>query len=160
MDEDAVSWHFPVRNRIISGLSKGVLIAEAALKSGAMITAGYALEQGRELMCIPGLIFNPNTQGIYKLLKSGAAIVTCAQNILDALNWVITKDNVNNNTDAENYSAEEILVLEAVKKEPLNFDETAAVSGLSADRLMVILTKLELSGAVSVTNGGKYIPVC
>jgi len=133
MDEDAEPWHFPVRNRIISGLSKGVVIAEAALKSGAMITARCALEQGRELMCIPGLIFNPNTQGIYKLLKSGAAMVTCAKDIIDALNWTASKKSAK--ADIDNFTGEEKLVLDAVKKELLNFRKlirrTAALHALT-----------------------------
>lgn len=66
-----LKFRFPQRNRIVSGLSYGTLVAEASLKSGALITANLTLEQGRELMCIPGLISNPNTEGIYKLLKTG-----------------------------------------------------------------------------------------
>ena len=66
--EQPISWHFPHRNRIVSGLSRGTLVAEAALKSGAIITANLCLEQNRELMCMPGQISNPNTEGIYKLL--------------------------------------------------------------------------------------------
>ena len=80
-----LKFRFPQRNRIVSGLSYGTLVAEASLKSGALITANLCLEQGRELMCIPGLISNPNTEGIYKLLKNGATLVTQAQDILDAL---------------------------------------------------------------------------
>ena len=84
-----IKFRFPQRNRIVSGLSYGTLVAEASLKSGALITANLTLEQGRELMCIPGLITNPNTQGIYKLLKNGATLVTCADDILEALGWEI-----------------------------------------------------------------------
>ena len=84
-----IKFRFPQRNRIVSGLSYGTLVAEASLKSGALITANLTLEQGRELMCIPGLITNPNTEGIYKLLKNGAALVTCAEDILEALGWEV-----------------------------------------------------------------------
>ena len=75
---EPLKFRFPQRNRIVSGLSYGTLVAEASLKSGALITSNLTLEQGRELMCIPGLITNPNTEGIYKLLKNGATLVTCA----------------------------------------------------------------------------------
>lgn len=78
---------FPLRNRIVSGLCKGTLVAEAALKSGALITANLCLEQNRELMCLPGLVSNPNTEGVYKLLKNGAALVTEGKDILDTLGW-------------------------------------------------------------------------
>lgn len=67
---EPLKFRFPQRNRIVSGLSYGTLVAEASIKSGALITANLTLEQGRELMCIPGLITNPNTEGIYKLLKT------------------------------------------------------------------------------------------
>ena len=90
-----IKFRFPQRNRIVSGLSYGTLVAEASLKSGALITANLTLEQGRELMCIPGLITNPNTQGIYKLLKNGATLVTCAEDILEALNWEIKIEQQN-----------------------------------------------------------------
>ncbi len=86
---EPLKFRFPQRNRIVSGLSYGTLVAEASLKSGALITANLTLEQGRELMCIPGLITNPNTEGIYKLLKNGASLVTKSEDILDALNWEI-----------------------------------------------------------------------
>ena len=86
---EPLHFRFPQRNRIVSGLSYGTLVAEAAMKSGALITANLCLEQGRELMCIPGLVSNPNTQGIYKLLKQGATMVTCASDILSALNWEV-----------------------------------------------------------------------
>ena len=86
---EPIKFRFPQRNRIVSGLSYGTVVAEAAIKSGALITANLTLEQGRELMCIPGLINNPNTEGVYKLLKNGATIVTDSQDILNSLGWEI-----------------------------------------------------------------------
>ena len=155
-DVDAISWHFPVRNRIVSGISKGVLVAEAALKSGAMITGKLALEQGKELMCMPGLISNPNTEGIYKLLKSGASLITNTQDILDAMNWDIYK--VNQNIEKKiNLTPEENIITEALKKDSLTIDELILKTGLNINDLMVILTKLELEGMISQTHGEKYI---
>ncbi len=157
-DVDAISWHFPARNRIVSGLSKGVLVAEAAIKSGAMITANLALEQGKELMCMPGLISNPNTAGIYKLIKSGAAVVTSHQDILDALRWTIKgpkgKQNSNKNN---NFTKEENAVLDCIEKDMLTMDEIILKTNLNINDLMVILTKLELGGVISKTDGEKYI---
>ena len=158
MDTDALNWHFPVRNRIVSGLSKGVLIAEAALKSGAMITANLALEQGRELMCMPGLISNPNTQGIYKLLKTGAYMVTSSQDILDAMNWQLEKNlkQSKSENNIKNLSEEELLIYDCIKIDALTIDELAIKTKLNINDLMVILTKLELEGIISRTNSDRY----
>ena len=78
-------WHFPRRNRLISGLSLGVVIVEAALPSGSLITAKHALEQGREVMAVPGSIMSAQTAGTNYLIKQGAGIITSAQDILDQL---------------------------------------------------------------------------
>ncbi len=157
-DVDAISWHFPVRNRIVSGLSKGVLVAEAAIKSGAMITAKLALEQGRELMCMPGLISNPNTEGIYSLIKTGASIVTNAQDILDSLNWQITAEKSSNNKhDFKNLPENEQQIIDFISKDPLTIDEIALKTQIDISELMIILTKLELENIISQTNGEKYI---
>lgn len=157
MDDDALSWHFPVRNRIVSGLSKGILVAEAAIKSGAMITANLALEQGRELMCMPGLISNPNTQGVYKLLKNGASMVTCTEDILDAMNWQIDRVKESDTKQYKNLTKEEKEVIESLKIDTLTIDELAIKTNLNINDLMVILTKLELDGVISQTSGEKYI---
>lgn len=158
-DVDAISWHFPVRNRIVSGLSKGVLVAEAALKSGAMITGRLALEQGKELMCMPGLISNPNTEGIYKLLKDGASMITSTQDILDAMNWMVNEKETTKETRNLNLSENEQLIFEFIQKDSLTLDELIVKSGLNINDLMVILTKLELDGVISQTSGEKYISV-
>ena len=156
-DVDAISWHFPARNRIVSGLSKGVLVAEAALKSGAMITANLALEQGRELMCMPGLISNPNTEGIYKLIKTGAAVVTNHNDILDAMNWQINCTTKEKEKTEKNFTDEEQLIIDCIQKDMLTLDEIIVKTNLNIADLMVILTKLELEGSISQTNGDKYI---
>ena len=156
-DTDAISWHFPVRNRIVSGLSKGVLIAEAAMKSGAMITGKLALEQGKELMCIPGLISNPNTEGIYSLLKTGATLITNTQDILDALNWEFKTNIQKKEEKTYNFSEEEKLIYDILRKDSLTMDEIVTKTNLNINDLMVILTKLELDGVISQTHGEKYI---
>lgn len=158
-DIDAISWHFPVRNRIVSGLSKGVLVAEAAIKSGAMITGKLALEQNKELMCMPGLISNPNTEGIYSLLKTGASLITNTQDIMDTMNWEIKKSQAAQTQTANNLTEEEQLIIDILKKDSLTMDEIIIKTGLNINDLMVILTKLELDGLISQTNGEKYISV-
>lgn len=155
-DIDAIGWHFPIRNRIVSGLSKGVLIAEAALKSGAMITAKLALEQGKELMCMPGLISNPNTEGIYSLLKTGAGLVTNAQDINDFMGWQFLRSEINNAQKNFDYSPEELTILDLLRKDSLTMDELIIKTNLNINDLMVILTKLELDGIIVKNNTKKY----
>ena len=87
---EPIKFRFPQRNRIVTGLSYGTVVGEAALKSGALISANLTLEQGREVMCIPGAINNSNTEGIYKLLKDGASMVTKGEDILNVLGWEVT----------------------------------------------------------------------
>ena len=132
-------------------------MAEAAIKSGAMITANLALEQGRELMCMPGLISNPNTEGIYKLIKTGAAIVTNHNDILDTMNWQINTREINKKEIKPNFSEEEQLIIECIQKDMLTLDEIILKTNLNINDLMVILTKLELNGTIAQTNGDKYI---
>ena len=155
---EPIAWRFPHRNRIVSGLSYGTLVAEAAIKSGALITAKLCLEQGRELMCIPGLVSNPNTEGIYKLLKDGASLVTSSKDILEALNWEFTSaekndlsQNINSLTQQEN------LVYDIIAKDSFNIDELMLKTNFNIGDLMVILTKLEIEGLIKQTDGDKYI---
>lgn len=150
-----LKFRFPQRNRIVSGLSYGTLVAEASLKSGALITANLCLEQGRELMCIPGLISNPNTEGIYKLLKNGATLVTQAQDILEALNWEIKpaeqlKMNLSGLTETE------AKILDAIEVEEKNADEISLETKIDIDELLTTLTTMELKGIIKQVTGDRY----
>lgn len=150
-----LQFRFPQRNRIVSGLSFGTLVAEASLKSGALITANLTLEQGRELMCIPGLITNPNTQGIYKLLKNGATLVTCADDILEALNWEI-KIEQQKLFDTPDLNEDEKIIYEALEIEDKCVDELQAFTKLSIDNLLMYLTTMELKGIIKQVSGDRY----
>ena len=152
---EPLQWRFPHRNRIVSGLSYGTLVAEAAIKSGALITANLCLEQGRELMCIPGLVSNPNTAGIYKLLKQGASMVTGAEDILNALGWEL-KVQKQVKLDLNNYSEEEKKVLSVIEIESKGFDLISSETGINFNNLLVCLTKLELQGTIKQVDGEKY----
>lgn len=152
---EPLQFRFPQRNRIVSGLSYGTLVAEAALKSGALITANLCLEQGRELMCIPGLVSNPNTAGIYKLLKHGAAMVTSAEDILSALNWEI-KPNEQLKIDFSQFSDAEKKILSAIEIEPKSFDLISSETGVNANEILVSLTNLELNGIIKQIEGERY----
>ncbi len=150
-----LKFRFPQRNRIVSGLSYGTLVAEASLKSGALITANLCLEQGRELMCIPGLISNPNTEGIYKLLKNGATLVTQAQDILDALNWEI-KPAEQLTMDLSGLTDIELKILNAIEVEEKGFDEIAAITKIDTVELLTNLTTMELKGIIKQVTGDRY----
>lgn len=150
-----LQFRFPQRNRIVSGLSYGTLVAEAAIKSGALITANLCLEQGRELMCIPGLVSNPNTEGIYKLLKQGATMVTCAADILNALNWEVKAPEQLKIALCE-FSEDEKKVLHSIEIEPKGFDKISSETGLDFNNLLVNLTNLELKGSIKQIDGEKY----
>ncbi len=150
-----LKFRFPQRNRIVSGLSYGTLVAEASLKSGALITANLCLEQGRELMCIPGLISNPNTEGIYKLLKNGAALVTHAQDILEALNWEI-KPPEQLKIDSGIMNEDEQKIFEALEVEEKGFDELSAITKMGTAELLTNLTTMELKGIIKQVTGDRY----
>ena len=155
-----IQWRFPHRNRIVTGLSKGTMVAEAALKSGALISANLCLEQNRELMCMPGMLTNPNTEGIYKLIKNGAAVVTCFEDILDALDWKLEKKSDNNvDNGSLNLSETESRVFNLLQKDSLSADEIAAKLSLDFGELMVALTELELKALIAQSGADKYYAI-
>ena len=152
---EALKFRFPQRNRIVSGLSYGTLVAEASLNSGALITANLTLEQGRELMCIPGLITNPNTQGIYKLIKNGATLITSYEDVLEALRWEVTSKQISL-FDIETLPENEKLIYDALKIEEKSVDELSAITGLATDNLLISLTTMELKGIIKQVKGDRY----
>ena len=151
-------YRFPRRNRIISGLAKGTLVVEASLKSGALITAKLTLEQGKELMCMPGMVSNPNTQGTHKLLKEGASLVTCSEDIINYLNWEPPKIS-EISTDTEELSEQEKLIFDTISLEAMNVETIAAKTGININDLMIILTMLELKGIIKQLPGEVYMKV-
>ncbi len=152
---EPLKFRFPQRNRIVSGLSYGTLVAEASIKSGALITAHLTLDQGRELMCIPGLITNPNTEGIYKLLKNGATLITKPEDILEALGWEI-KPAKQLKMDLENLDETETKILKAIEVEEKGVDEIMAITKIDIDTLLINLTTMELKGIIEQVNGDRY----
>ena len=152
---EPIKFRFPQRNRIVTGLSYGTVVAEAAIKSGALISANLTLEQGRELMCIPGAINNINTEGIYKLLKDGATMVTKGEDILNALNWEIsqTSQEVQKSINPE---GTEKIIFDIINIEPKGFDEIQSETGLTTEELLICLTGMELSGLIEQVEGDLY----
>lgn len=153
---EPIKFRFPQRNRIVSGLCYGTLVAEASLKSGALITANLTLEQGRELMCMPGDISNINTQGIYKLLKNGATMVTESSDILDALGWEVQKEYEQKQLALPTLTPEEEIIFENLTVEEKGVDELLSLTGLSFDNLLMNLTTMELKGIIKQTDGDRY----
>jgi len=153
--------HFPGRNRIISGLSRGVLIVEAAEKSGSLITGDFALEQGRELFAIPGALHNPNSKGTNRLLKEGAQLVTEADDILQSL-WPgrpSYQEQVAEKNFSEHLDGDSLKVFQRLGHSPLHSDEIARQCGLTPMELSAILLDLELRGAIQALPGHFYIRI-
>ena len=148
-----IKFRFPQRNRIVTGLSYGTVVGEAALKSGALISANLTLEQGRELMCIPGAINNVNTEGIYKLLKDGATMVTKGEDILNTLGWTIIKEEKQETIKLDCVQQK---IFDIISIEPKGFDEIQAETKLDTDKLLICLTEMELSGLIKLTEGDRY----
>ena len=150
-----LKFRFPQRNRIVTGLSYGTVVGEAALKSGALISANLTLEQGRELMCIPGAINNTNTEGVYKLIKDGASIVTCGEDILNALGWEIQQVKSENKQKLD-LSPQEKIVFDIIGVEPKGFDEIQTETKLDTDELLSLLTIMEMKGLLEHIEGDRY----
>lgn len=149
--------NFPRRNRIISGLALGVLVAEAPDQSGALITAVHALEQGREVFAVPGNIFNLSSTGTNRLIQDGAKLVMRAEDILDEINVAYT--TVQTQRVAERIqpaSDEEAQLLEHLSTEPLHIDDLARLTGLPMAFVSSMLTMLELKGLAQNVGHMQY----
>ncbi len=144
--------NFPRRNRLISGMSRGVLVVEAATESGSLITARLAGEQGREVLAIPGSIHSPQSRGCHRLIKQGAKLVESAQDVLEELRLEPPRRCVT--ADGDRPPADALLT--AMAFDPCGVDELAARTGLTADALSVMLLNLELDGRIACLPGGRY----
>lgn len=150
--------NFPPRNRIISGLSKLVIVIEAGQKSGALITAGYAAEQGKDVFAVPGKINSPASKGTNLLIKQGAHPLLSAQDILDLLNLnLITEQRAVRKTLPSD--PKEALLFQAVGDEPQHVDDLCALVNLPIEEVTATLALMELKGMVRKTFGMKYVAV-
>lgn len=176
-DTQPISSNFPIRNRIISGLCLGTLVVEAAARSGSLITADFALDQGRDVFAIPADIFSPVSQGVNNLIKCGAKPVSKAEEILEEYSGLFsekilldggkTNDMIKDNgmfpeaqdqgpiAGGDDFSEDARLVRAALTKVPVSFSELGAKTNLPPQRLLSAVTELELEGAVKTYSGGR-----
>ena len=157
--------NFPRRNRIISGLSLGTVVVEAAMRSGSLITARMALEQGREVFAIPGSIHNPLARGCHRLIREGAKLVETAQDILEELaalagaQRLTEVDQQKLEPSLANKDADYSLLFEHLGYDPIEIDIIIKKSGLTAEVVSSMLLLLELEGQVESLPGGRYVRI-
>jgi len=150
--------NFPARNRIISGLSLATLVVEAPKESGALITANFALEQNRDVFAIPGSIFSKNSEGTNNLIKTGAATVTSASDILEALNLnEIISTGINKKISPDNPEEEKIIF--SLSQDPIHIDKIASITGFNIKKVSATLTMMEIKGMVKNMGNMQYILV-
>jgi DNA processing protein len=150
----ALKENFPRRNRIIAGLGRGCLVVEAAERSGSLITARLAGEQGREVFAIPGSIHSPMSKGCHKLIKQGAKLVDDVRDILEELGMVQTA--IQPVAATRPREAEVDGLLNSIGYDTFDIDALSARSGLTAERLYAILLQMELDGIIASLPGGRF----
>ncbi|MBK1727791.1 DNA-protecting protein DprA [Halorhodospira halophila] len=150
--------HFPRRNRIVSGLSLGVVVIQAGRHSGSLITARLAAEQGREVFAVPGSIHDPLARGCHALLRDGAKLLESIDDILKEFPGTVCEAPVNAPSESTSPAADpdEARILEALGHDPLTLDTLQQRSGLTLDRLSSILLTMELKGLLTAVPGGRY----
>lgn len=157
--------NFPTRNRIISGLSLGVVVVEAGEKSGSLITARLALDQGREVFAVPGNIDSPGTKGPHRLIREGAKLVESTRDILEEIlpqvnyqtPYPETDSPVSDDRKFGDFETREQVVLKALGHQPLHVDTLADITGYEIQELLQILMSLELKDCVTQLPGKTFI---
>lgn len=150
------SGKFPARNRIISGLSQGVLVVEAGERSGALITAGFALKQGREVFAVPGNIFSSRSVGTNRLIQDGARPVQEVKDILETLNLFMVPQQLEMRMGSPE-NGEERTLLDLLSHEPVHIDELILASHLSVPVVTATLTMLELKGLIRALGSAQFV---
>ncbi len=164
-----LAFNFPRRNRIISGLSVGTLVVEAALKSGSLITAKIAIEQGREVFAVPGSINNPQAKGCHQLIKQGAKLVESGQDIFEELSALIQlsmrpQQSASNSKQLpfellgmdEKLRSSQSPILAHIGYEPIGLDELLVLSKIPVSAIQGQLMMLELSGDIEAMSAGRW----
>lgn len=144
--------HFPRRNRIISGLSSAILVVEASIRSGSLITARFALEQNRDVMAIPGSVDSTQSRGCHQLLQQGAKLITSSQDVLDELN--LDHFFVRQGLSNQNIACENSRLMQCIGFDVTSVERIMSRSGLSIQDLLCKLVDLEFNGMIKAVPGG------
>ena len=154
--------NFPLRNRIISGLSLGTIVVEAALKSGSLITARCAAEQGREVFAVPGSIYSKTSQGCHHLIREGAKLIECVDDVLDEIGSLAALLSRDRRLPAENgkkikmLDADCKLLLDNIGKRPVTIDILVEETGLPVNSVAAAVLALEMEGLIDSLPGGEF----
>ncbi len=148
--------NFPPRNRIISGLSLATIVVEAGERSGALITADFAVEQGRDVFAVPGNVFSPASRGTNRLIQKGAYAMVSPQDVLDVLDLSQVEDykDARQSLPADTTEAR---ILQVMGYEPIHVDEICHESGIPVEKVSAALTMMELKGMVQHVGGMRYV---
>ena len=169
MTTPPAAYNFPRRNRIISGLSLGVVVVEASNKSGALITSRFALEQGREVFAVPGKVDSPNSQGVHNLIKQGAKLVSNVEDILEEISPQLKHHMKTEHRELarrtstrvlpNNLSDDELSIYKQIQDDAMHIDEVANQCGFSVPQTMNALLKLELKHLIKQLPGKLFVRV-
>lgn len=150
--------NFPMRNRTISGLSRGLVVVEAAARSGALITAGLALEQGREVFAVPGNITSPTSAGPNSLIRDGAKLVETSRDVIEEIpHLALSPRHPGPSTAPAGLTEDELAVLSRIGRAPLTLDEVIRRSPVPSSRTVALLTALEVKGLVRQFAGRRFV---
>jgi DNA processing protein len=149
-----LAYNFPTRNRIISGLSDLVIIVEADIKSGSLITASAALEQGKDVMAVPGSIISNQSKGSNKLIKDGAYPLTCIDDIFELIDTTYVQSNINQYNPADNIEKK---IYDTLNDNPIHIDDIYRITNIDIKHLYEVLFELQLKDEIMCLTGNYYV---